>query len=364
MGKTVGMADLFFKTLVAMLWSIAITGCASTVGFPVDSADQAALADVEVVRLDADNITHVGAGRNVTSASGVAFPTVWDYKVGAGDVLSIIVFNHPELTLPAGPERSAEDSGFRVQRDGTFFYPFVGQVLAAGRSLEDIREELANRLADFISDPQIEVRVAAFNSQRIVVTGEVLAPNQQRLTMQPLTLIEAINAAGGLTDAADARQVFLQRRGQRVVIDLDAFLARGVRNSNPVLRAGDIVTVPERTSESAYLLGEIEIPSVIDLTANPVSLTNALAQQGGISKVRADARGVFVFRGAGNRVTVYQLDTRSPVALLLGTRFYLHPNDVVYVTTSPLQRWNDTISQLLPSVTAIRAVDEAAAVTN
>lgn len=353
------------RTFAAICLGIGLFGCApSDMTFPTERDDQAALEGIEVVRLDVDNVRILGAAVQRSASSQVNFPTVWDYNVGAGDVLSIIVFDHPELTLPAGPERSAAESGFRVQRDGTFFYPFVGQVLASGRSLEDIRGELTSRLSNYISQPQIEVAVVAFNSQRVVVTGEVAAPNQQRLTMQPLTLIEAINAAGGLTDAADTKHVFLQRRGQGVVVNLQDFLSRGVQNSNPVLRSGDVVTVPEIVQTQAYILGEITDPSVVDLTTEPVSLTKALAMQGGLERTRADARGIFVFRQAVDRTIVYQLDIGSPVAFLIGTDFYLQPDDVVYVTTSRLQRWNDTISRLLPSVTAITAVDRAAGVVN
>ena len=55
-------------------------------------------------------------------------------------------------------------------------------------------------------------------------------------------------------------------------------------------------------------------------------------------------------------MTVFQLETSSPTGLLLGTRFVLEPGDVVYVTRNPLQRWNDTISKLLPTVQATNVV--------
>lgn len=55
---------------------------------------------------------------------------------------------------------------------------------------------------------------------------------------------------------------------------------------------------------------------------------------------------------------VFQLDTSVPSGLLLGTRFVLEPGDVVYVLRSPLQRWNDTIVRLLPTVQAVRSVDD------
>jgi polysaccharide export outer membrane protein len=78
-----------------------------------------------------------------------------------------------------------------------------------------------------------------------------------------------------------------------------------------------------------------------------------LSEVGGLKLGDADARGVFVFRGVGDRIDVFQLNARNPAAFLIGTRFILHPNDVVYVTTAPLARWNRVISDILPSLTSV-----------
>lgn len=348
---------IFFAALLAL------SACSSGfVSFPVTKEQQANLAETtEIIRLDASNIDTFSKPARGHSSSKIPSGSGWDYKVGVGDTLSVIVFDHPELTMPAGPQRSAEESGFRVQKDGTFFYPFIGQVQAQGKAPEDIRADVTTRLAEYVPSPQLEVRVAAFNSQSVVVGGEVKAPNRQPLTTIPLTLIEAITSAGGLTPEGDARKVSIQRGHTRYIVDLDGYLSQGIGSNNPVLRSGDVVNVPLRHAEEAYLLGQVKKPNVIDLSKEPVTLTQAITRQGGIDEVRADARGVFVFR---NRkpgiITVFQLETNNPTGMLLGTRFVLEPEDVIYIVRSPLQRWNDTITSLLPSVQAKRTVDLAA----
>lgn len=353
-----GIARWFSAAVLA----VSIAGCSDGfVNFPLTPTGQAQLGDeVEVIVLDPNNIgsfTRPARGHVPTS-----LPTGrgWVYTVGPGDILSVIVFNHPELTLPAGPQRSAAESGFQVSADGTINYPFIGQVVARGRTPEDIRREISQSLSFFIPDPQVEVRVAAFNSQSVVVSGEVRAPNRQALTTVPLSLIEAINAAGGFTDAADPRGVTVQRGGRVHHVDVRGFLQGGLTQNNPILRNGDVVSVPRRRAEEAYLLGEVGRASAIDLSLEPITLTQAITRSGGLQTPRADARGVLVFRLQGERVRVFQLDTSNPTGLVLGTRFVLEPGDVIYVLRSPLQRWNDTIVRLLPTVQAVAATQDVA----
>lgn len=342
-----------------LLLTAFLTACSTgSIDFPVTKSSQENVAkDVTIIQLDDDNIASFSSPTKASRTTSIKASSNWEYRLGVGDVLNIIVFDHPELTLPAGPQRSAEESGFLVQADGSFYYPFIGRVEAKGLSIEDIRADVAKRLMDFVPDPQVVVRVAAFNSQKVLVTGEVVSPNRQALTTTPRTLVEAVNAAGGLKETADASQLTIQRGGTVYNVDFDGFLNAGVRANNPVLVTGDIVRVPRRKTQEAFVLGQIKSPAAVDLSVDPITLTQAIARQGGLNELRADARGVFVFRANGQKMTVFQLETSSPKGMLLGTQFMLEPRDVVYVTRSPLQRWNDTITGLLPTVRSVSAVD-------
>lgn len=347
---------------LAFLALTAVASCSDGyLTFPTTTEGQAELGDdIEVVVLDATNIGSYTSPARGHRVSQLPEGAPWAYQVGAGDVLSVIVFDHPELTLPAGPQRSAAETGFQVGTDGTINYPFIGAVTASGRQVEQIRADISARLTTLIPDPQVEVRIAAFNSQAVVVSGEVRSPNRQPLTTVALTLIEAINAAGGFSETADPRNVSVQRGGQVYAVDVQGFLSGGLVQNNPVLRSGDVISVPRRRAEEAYLLGEVARPDVIDLAVEPITLTQALTRRGGLQQTRADATGVLVFRAAGAKTRVFQLDTSTPTGLLLGTRFVLEPGDVVYVLRSPLQRWNDTIVRLLPTVQAVDTIDAAA----
>lgn len=345
------------RFLTLTLACLALVGCdGSQTVFPVrteavqDSAARVT-TNVAVVRLSSANVGAFSTPRNLAGPR-TTMPAAgkWVYHVGIGDVLDIVVYDHPELTTPAGANRTPLQSGLRVDSEGYFYYPYVGKVPARGRTTDQIRADLMQRLDTYIKDPQVEVRVVGYNAQAVSVTGEVKQPTREPLTDVPLTLIDAINGAGGLTETADPRAVTVRRHGRSYTVDMQAFLDQGISANNPVLRNGDVVSVPLIQPEEAYLLGQIVKPGTIDLTHENVTLTQALTRVGGLREGLADARGVFVFRETPRGTAVYQLDATNPAAYLIGTRFILYPQDVIYVTTAPLNRWNRLISNLLPSL--------------
>jgi len=339
--------------------ALGVAGCGSQTGFPINPAAAKSRVgevskQVRVIGLTTANIGTYSTPRNL-SGPRTTIPSAghWQYRVGPADVLNIVVYDHPELTAPAGPSQSPAQTGIRVDAGGYFFYPYIGRVRAEGRTADQIRVELMQRLNKYIKDPQVEVRVVSYNAQSVSVTGQVTKPLREPLTDVPLTLLDAINGAGGLTKTADPRRVMVRRRGRRYIVDLQAFLDKGIGANNPTLINGDVVSVPLIQPLDAYLMGQVIKPGTVDLTHENVTLTRALSEVGGLKLGDADARGVFVFRSVGDRIDVFQLNTRNPAAFLIGTRFILHPNDVVYVTTAPLARWNRVISDILPSLTSV-----------
>ncbi len=288
----------------------------------------------------------------------------YEYHVDRGDMLHITVYDHPELTNPSGSNNnSIENSGIIVENDGTIYYPYIGKVQVAGLTVDEIRETIATPLSQFIASPQVSVRVIGFNAKRAYVTGQVNEPGPQRITNVPLTVLDAISRAGGLSEDANWHDVLLSRNGQEIRVSVYEMLNNGRLGQNMLLQHGDVLHVPVVGQRQIYVLGELNRVNTLPVGNVSMSLTEALTRSGGLNQVTSNAEGIFVIRphaaGADKVATLYQLNVRNAIAFAVGAQFMLQPSDIVYVTTAPVTRWNRVISQIIPSLNALITADQA-----
>lgn len=284
------------------------------------------------------------------------------YRIGPNDALRITVWNHPDLnfapnlsvtTLTATNGSVGQASNVVPQRvvnhDGSIYFPMAGRIEAAGRTVPELRSQIARQLSRYVKDPQVEVELAAFRSQRVFVVGEVKTPGNLAITDVPMRIADAIGQAGGTTPNADLSTVNVTRGSERFALDLDRLYYEGEMSQNLLLQHGDVITVPDRRERKIFVLGEVVQPKSYPLQRGRTTLADAVADAGGPNPLSSNAGQLFVLRlGANDEPLVYHLDARSPEALLLADRFVLHPRDVVYVDPTQLARAGRVITQLLP----------------
>ncbi|CZZ94120.1 outer membrane protein involved in polysaccharide [Bordetella ansorpii] len=276
------------------------------------------------------------------------------YLVGAYDLLRITVWNHPELTNPTGA--SEVQTGQEVNGNGTFFYPFVGEMRAAGLTVGQIRDALTRKLARFIAEPQVDVSVMAFRSQRAFAMGQLAKPGMAPITEVPMRVSDLVAHSGGLTDRADLGAAVLTRGGSQLKLDLYALYYKGDLSQDVLISPGDILTVPENRYNKVFVLGEVVRPQSIVLPRGRMSLAEALADAGGVNPFTANTAHLYVIRGGtGSRPEIWYLNARSPDALVLADRFDLRPRDVVYVDPAGVARFGRVLNNILPSASLLRS---------
>lgn len=279
------------------------------------------------------------------------------YKIGAGDILSIVVWDHPELaghglvasssSAEVAPS-STPPQGFVVDYEGKVQFPFAGHLKLAGLTEDQARNLLVSRLARYIADPNVTLRVQSYRSKRIYVDGEVRMPGLQAINDIPMTLLEALNRAGGLQPTADQSRIVLERDKKRYNLDLRELVQKGVNPGTVLLLNGDVVRVHSRDESKVFVSGEVVTPKALTMHNGRLSLNEALGESGGISPMTGDARQVFVVRKAPEGTRIFQLDARQKGALAMAEAFELHPKDLVYVAASPLANWHRGLSLLFP----------------
>ncbi|PWF48718.1 polysaccharide biosynthesis/export family protein [Massilia glaciei] len=343
---------------------LALAACAS--GNPVGAVDISASAP-EVAgpptQLITDELIRAEkierAKRSEQNIGHLVVPNPPPYTIDSGDVLSIVVWDHPELAGAVAPPATGEAlaqpgvaglpaAGFVVDHEGRVQFPFAGDIKLAGLTEEQARQLLAGKLSKYINQPKVTLRVQAYRSKRIYVDGEVKTPGLQAINDIPMTLLEAINRAGGLLPTADQSQIALDRGDRRYTIDMRELVQKRVSPGNIMLLHGDVVRVHSRDEGKVFVSGEVVTPKALTMHNGRLTLNEALGESGGISPLTGDARQVYIVRKRPDGVRVYQLDARRPGALAMAEQFELYPRDLVYVAASPLANWHRKLSMLFP----------------
>ncbi len=175
--------------------------------------------------------------QEVVGGTGLSVDTK-TYVIGTEDILFIRVWREPDFTGQYG-----------VRPDGKITLPLIKDVQAAGLTPEKLTETLTTQLNDYLNKPEVVVSVIQVNSKKFSMTGEINRPGQYPL-VTPISIFEALSAAGGFKDFANKKDILVIRGEERLHFNYEEYVKgkngkgkKGKGNDNFMIENNDTIVV-------------------------------------------------------------------------------------------------------------------------
>jgi polysaccharide export outer membrane protein len=277
-------------------------------------------------------------GEAVAAAPSAAPTNVTSYVLGPEDQITVRVFAADDIS----------DKPVQIDNDGTVTLPMIGQVHAAGLTVEQLQDNLVPAYKKYFKDPQVTVQVNDFRSQPVSVAGNVITPGVVQLRGNR-NLMEVIGQAGGLrADAGDSVLItrnlsegpipvsgaFTDPTGKYSVahINIRSIMSGKDPEANILIKPHDLITVPR--ARLVYVLGSVGRPGGYIMAENEtMSVTQAIALAGGWDKMAA-LRSARILRADGGP-TLQQIPANVKEIMENRTPdLQMQPDDILYIPNS------------------------------
>lgn len=306
----------------------------------------------DVVDLTAETVGAYVRSPIATLTSDVSQLKISDVYLTPGDVIAVMISDSAQEGALFAP-LSAGGTGFprvRVDASGKISLPYVGSLKVSGMTLDQVQVAVRDRLKGKAIDPQVHTEVVGDMSGSVLVAGAVNAPGRFSALTGPLTLLDAINQAGGTVLEPHLATVIV-RTGSKVYTYSYQDLLQG--KNQPVPPHSEIVV--ERARQRFVAMGSVNKPGLHDLPSSNPSLLETLGAVGGLDDAKADPTGVFVFRRTEDgtqepRAQVFRLNMRNPESIFLAKEFLVRPEDAIYVTNAAVYEWQKIITPIVQTI--------------
>ncbi|MGA1826081.1 MAG: polysaccharide biosynthesis/export family protein [bacterium] len=271
-------------------------------------------------------------------------PATDTYNVGPSDVLEISVWGEPDLNKTV-----------LVSSDGAINFPLLGKVLVAGLTIEETEEKITSLLGrDYLVNPQVNINIKEYNSQKVVALGEVQKPGSYVLT-GPTSILELLSKAGGVTKNVGNRimifradpDLFLDpyaitideetiTKRKPIIIDVNRLLKDGSLSENSDIVAGDVVFVEAKedadiNEQRVYITGKVNKPGAYDYQ-NGLTALNLCIIAGGFDPSSAPNRSTIIRNTEGEQ-KIIKINLNN-VIKGKSTDFILKPGDRLNIPES------------------------------
>ncbi|ENV71564.1 hypothetical protein F946_02923 [Acinetobacter johnsonii ANC 3681] len=346
------------------------TGCALTSGLqtydlPEEGIYQTGLGThVNVVKLTQTSLPAVQLAQYNQEYSAHLFNIPQkNYKLSAGDILSIYLWAYPEITPPTNTisnEEAIKSNGYQIDQNGYIQFPIIGRYKAAGKSLTQVNQELRSQLSRYLKTPDVIARVLSYQGQRYSVQGSVMKGGQFTLTDQPTSVYTALGLAGGINpQLGDNTSITLVRQGRTYNLNSISLEKAGYSLHNLLIQPNDTLYVNSKENQKIYVMGESGQNKPIPMRDQGISLSDVIGESLGLNPLSGSRSKIYVVRSHRDvGVTdVYHLDLTSIGDFGLANKFQMQSNDIVYIDASGLTRWQRVINQVIPFSNVIYNID-------
>lgn len=304
-----------------------------------------------------------------------------NYIIGPGDILSLKIFNMPEM-----------NQNLNVINDGTISIPFIGPIYVQGLIIEEAQILIKKTLSKELISPEIQLNLIFQRPIKISLVGEVESPGLYSLTSQEETsteggpslslsgvptVIDAIQMAGGITNTANLKKVILKRKlkgsnfeYKQTRLNLMNLLLEGDQSQNPFLFDGDTIII-EKDNElnldtlkiakanfspktiKVYIVGEVKKPGIIEVDSRTL-LTQSIYFAGGPTDWRTKRQNIQIVRLNENGTVErkkYKLDLSKPISEESNPP--LQSRDIVLVGKTNFAKGTDAIKTIADPVTGL-----------
>jgi polysaccharide export outer membrane protein len=289
--------------------------------------------------------------------------------VGAGDLLRVAIWEPNQNGTSLTADKSGLETIARVEIDGTIGVPYVGRVPVAGHTPAQIEADLRARLASQSPAAQVAVLVTEDLTNNVIVQGDVGKPGRYPVVPNSSGLLDILAMAGGAHTPDHQTTVRITRAGTSFTRTLSSVTAAHALERD--LAPGDRILVEPRAAYF-YAFGAVNRPGEQLYDADTISLARMLARLEGLADSRADPAEVFIYRRQEAELTravartatapgqdltrvIYRVNLRDPGGFFVSQAFPVLPDDLVYVSESPIAEVAK-VFQVLTGVSAIGAI--------
>ncbi|MHA3096924.1 polysaccharide biosynthesis/export family protein [Acinetobacter brisouii] len=355
----------FLSIFAVTSFSLAITGCTVISGLQTyDLPRQGAYTTnlgvpVNIIALNQDTLPATQAAQEFSPQYYSALfqsNNKNTYTLTSGDVLSIQLWNYPEIAPLANA------SGYSIDQQGYVQFPLVGRYKASGKTLSRVNTELKSAFSRYLKQPDLVVRIISYQGQRYYVQGNVTKGGQFFLTDQPTSLYTALGMAGGVTQLGDPTSIQLIRHGQTFNLNTIELEKEGLSLHNLMIQPNDTIYVNARENQKIYVMGEAGKNQAIPMRDQGMSLTDVIGESLGLNPLSASAARIYVLRSnnTDHTTAIYHLNLNSIGNFGLANQFKMRSNDIVYIDPTGLTRWQRVLSQIVPFSNTIYSAKLAA----